>query len=69
MTFGELENILGFSLPSTARQKNQWWENEKITRSRKVQCKAWLDAGFHTENVSTSNETVDFVLGLPSPRT
>ena len=65
MTFDEVEKILGFSLPHPARRRNKWWENQKGKRSKRTQCKAWLDSGFHTENVSIPKKTVDFGLGLP----
>lgn len=55
--FEQIEGILGFILPATARKKSQWWENNA---TRHVQARAWLDAGFHTANLSLSNGTVDF---------
>ena len=62
--FRQIEKILGFALPMTARKAPAWWANEKAVRSRHVQCKAWLDAGFHAENVSIAKETLDFVMSL-----
>lgn len=57
-TFSEVESILGYSLPSSARTHRQWWEND---RSRhRPQAKAWMDAGWETRNVSMSAETVEF---------
>jgi hypothetical protein len=64
VTFKQIEEILGFRLPNTARKDPAWWANEKSVTSRHVQCRAWLDAGFHTENLSIPKETVAFVLGL-----
>lgn len=56
-TFQQVERILGFVLPATARQKPQWWENNP---TRHVQAKAWLDAGFVTQDLSIPNETITF---------
>jgi hypothetical protein len=59
-TFEEIEKVLGFKLPVTARKKSQWWGNE-ISESRHVQCKVWLDADFETRNLDLSKESVEFV--------
>jgi hypothetical protein len=57
-TFTEIEEILGFPLPPAARKRRPWWAND---RKNHVQAKAWLSAGFHTEDVSLPNETLVFV--------
>lgn len=59
-TFQEIEKVLGFKLPATARRKSQWWGNE-VGDTCHVQCKVWLDADFETRNLDLSNETVEFV--------
>lgn len=64
LTFEQIEEILGFGLPDTARKDAAWWANEKTAQFRYNQRRAWLNAGFHTENLSLPNETVDFVLSL-----
>lgn len=46
-TFKELEQLLGFTLPETARERPQWWGNELSQDTRHTHCKAWIDAGFH----------------------
>ncbi len=56
-TFAQIEGILGFTLPATARQKSQWWENNP---ARHVQATAWLDAGFFTRDVNIPNEMLTF---------
>jgi len=56
-TFKQIEGILGFDLPPTARKKSQWWENNS---NRHSHAKAWLDAGYHTQEVDTIKETVAF---------
>jgi hypothetical protein len=49
MTFKEVEEVLGFSLPKSARTHRPWWAN---TAGSHVQSAAWIDAGYETENVS-----------------
>jgi hypothetical protein len=48
MTFDEVEKEAGFKLPASARLHQAWWAND---RARHVQAKAWLDAGFESEQV------------------
>jgi len=57
-TFSQIEAILQFGLPKTARARSQWWENNATRHSH---ARAWLDAGFLTKEVSTAAETVTFV--------
>ncbi len=45
VTFGELEQVLGFKLPRSARELAQWWAN---VRGSHVQASAWMDAGWRT---------------------
>lgn len=59
LTFEELERILGFLLPATARKRQQWWGNEDTSNTRHTQRRAWLDAGFHV-NVDMTNQTATF---------
>ena len=59
-TFDQIEAVLGFTLPRTARARPQWWANE-AGNTRHVQCRAWLDAGFQTANLDLSRKTVEFV--------
>jgi hypothetical protein len=48
MTFDEVENEAGFTLPASARLHQAWWAND---RARHVQARAWLDAGYESEQV------------------
>jgi len=48
MTFDEVEKEAGFKLPASARLHQAWWAND---RARHVQAKAWLDAGYESEQV------------------
>lgn len=57
MTFSEVENVLGFKLPSSARDYPAWWANEHKTH---VQARAWLTAGFETESVDLSSRKLVF---------
>ena len=59
-TFKQIEAVLGFTLPETARSSPQWWGNE-TGDTRHAQCRAWLNAGFETRNLSLSKEYVEFV--------
>jgi hypothetical protein len=60
--FEQIETIVGFKLPASARAYPQWWENDP----KHVQAYAWLTVGFQTENLSFTAETVDFVRRLPA---
>jgi hypothetical protein len=46
MTFEQLEGVLGFALPKTAKQRQQWWGNETAAETSHVQCrfvaKSWI---------------------------
>lgn len=55
--FRELEKILGFALPPAARRHRAWWSNND---SNNVMTRAWLDAGWKTEQVDMSRETLVF---------
>jgi hypothetical protein len=60
VTFEQIEGILGFQLPATARRKAQWWENNATGH---IQARSWLDAGFLTQGVNIPNETLTFTRG------
>lgn len=59
LTFGEIEDILGFPLPSSARKYNAWWHEEKTPRAHKV---AWIEAGYYVKDYSIKKEKVVFTL-------
>ena len=59
VTFDQIEAILGFRLPDTARERSQWWANE-MGDTRHVQCRAWMDAGFQPGNLNLAKESVEF---------
>lgn len=57
--FSEIENILGFSLPQSARQHQAWWANQ--SNGGHAQSSAWQDAGWKTTNLDLENESITFV--------
>ena len=56
-TFRQVEAVLGFALPNSARRYEAWWSNTD-THS---QAKAWLGAGWATADVHVAAERVSFV--------
>ncbi|HEY2707697.1 MAG TPA: hypothetical protein VGI95_06545 [Caulobacteraceae bacterium] len=62
-SFSEIESILGFALPGSARSYAPWWAN---TGGSHVQAKAWLDAGWRTCDVDVPGEQVSFERGAPT---
>lgn len=59
-TFEQIEEVLGFKLPASARTSAPWWANEK-GNTHHVQCKSWIAAGFETRDLSLATESVNFV--------
>ncbi len=57
VTFGEIERILGFKLPPSARRHRPWWSNNP---DNSAITKAWLAAGFRTEQVDMAGESLVF---------
>ena len=67
-TFGEVEAILGFHLPDSARLHRPWWSNSK-KGSGHSHALAWQAAGWRTREVDIEAETLVFARGgasLPS---
>lgn len=58
MSFPELERLLGFPLPPSARKHRAWWSNNA---SSSVVTKAWLAAGYQSRNVDLDAERLVFV--------
>jgi hypothetical protein len=56
-TFGEVEHILGFARPDSARIFPQGWEIDP----KHSQDNTWIEVGSHTENVNLAGETLSFV--------
>lgn len=57
MTFDEVEKEAGFKLPASARLHQAWWAND---RARHVQARAWLAAGFESEQVDMKAQMLVF---------
>lgn len=56
-SFRQLESILGFALPASARLYPAWWAND-ARQGR--QAMAWLSAGWRTGDLNLTGETVTF---------
>jgi hypothetical protein len=63
VTFSEIERIVGFKLPSSALHHRAWWSNNP---SNSVMTKAWLEAGYQSEQVDMAGRRLVF---SRSPRT
>lgn len=50
LTFQQLEEILGFSLPESAAKYREWWSNQADVSNR-PQARAWTSAGFRVDTV------------------
>jgi hypothetical protein len=56
--FAEIERILGFPLPSSARNYREWWANQR--GAGHSQKKGWQDAGWQVWKVDLAGEIVTF---------
>jgi hypothetical protein len=57
-TFSEIEEILQFKLPRSAEQYPAWWSNDETGHSH---ARAWLDAGWKTQQVDVNRRRVTLV--------
>lgn len=55
-TFAEVEGVLGFSLPKTARTHSAWWANE----GQNAHARAWTAQGWRVGDVDRKAETLIF---------
>lgn len=58
MSFAEIERVLGFPLPASARRYPAWWSNE--SEGSHSHARAWMEAGFRTERLDLNAATVTF---------
>ena len=58
-TFSEIEGILGFELPRSARLHRPWWANQGGGNGHS-QALAWSSAGWETAEVDMGAETLVF---------
>jgi hypothetical protein len=59
LTFAEIEDLLGFSLPAPARLQRQWWGSEDESANPTSQSESWTRAS-RTATVNLSAQTVLF---------
>ena len=60
-TFSEIESILGFELPASARVHRPWWANQSVGNGHS-HALAWSVAGWETAEVDMNAETLLFRL-------
>lgn len=58
MSFAEIEQVLGFNLPASARRYNAWWANQSGEGHSQTTC--WQEAGWKTSKVDMAAERVTF---------
>ena len=56
-SFGEIESIIGFELPASARLHRPWWANQSSGGGHS-QALAWSVAGWETADVDMDAETL-----------
>ena len=56
--FEQIEEILKFKLPPSARRHRTWWGN--CFKGTHSQAKGWIDAGWETREIDLKNEVVRF---------
>jgi hypothetical protein len=66
MSFPEVEEVLGFKLPPSAREHPAWWSNNVGTH---VNARAWREAGWKASRVDLGRERVTFVREEAQPFT
>jgi len=59
-SFEEIETILGFPLPDSARIHRPWWANQGV-KGNHSHALAWEMAGRKTASVDLNEETLSFV--------
>jgi hypothetical protein len=57
MSFAQIERVIGAKLPPSANEHRAWWSNNP---SNSVMTKAWLDAGFRSEQVDLEGRKLVF---------
>ena len=57
LTLSTIEQILGLSLPNSARVQRGWWSN----RSKgALQAQAWMNAGYHVTKIDLAESQISF---------
>jgi hypothetical protein len=62
MTFAQIERVIDAKLPPKAQQHRAWWSNSP---SNNVLTKAWLNAGFRSEQVDMKARKLVFRKATP----
>ena len=57
MSFGQIERVIGERLPPSAHEHRAWWSNNP---NNSVMTKAWLAAGFRSEQVDMQGQKLVF---------
>ena len=57
-TFAQIEQVLGFPLPPSARKHREWWSNQ--AGAGHSQARGWQDAGWQVWKVDLAAEQVTF---------
>jgi hypothetical protein len=57
LSFAEIERVVGFKLPRSSQEHRAWWSNNP---SNSVMTKAWLAAGFESEQVDMEGRKLIF---------
>ena len=55
VSFADIEAVLGFELPVSARMHRPWWSNQIDGHSQAI---AWMAAGWETAEVDVRGETL-----------
>ena len=58
-SFSEVETMLGFKLPASARLYSAWWANEE-PGGRHTNARAWTAVGWKTSDVNIESATLAF---------
>ncbi|MEM9448654.1 MAG: helix-turn-helix transcriptional regulator [Cyanobacteria bacterium P01_E01_bin.6] len=58
LSFGEIEGMIGSSLPPSARDRKNWWSNRDGNSA--LQAGAWIGAGYKVQSVDLLKQTVQF---------
>jgi hypothetical protein len=57
LTFGQVERIIGRSLPKSAYRHREWWSNNPTGHSH---ARSWTKAGWRTEKVDLEKRVLVF---------
>ncbi len=62
LTFGQIEDLLGFALPAVARLQREWWANAGVDGRPAAHARAWTQAR-RTATPNLQARTVAFERG------